>query len=71
MRAVLAILPLLFLSDCANPWAKVPEAELPKPIRYVMARPSPFVIGNYCGPGRRRRDGRSAWPTGRRCACRG
>src|SRR5439155_1581410 len=43
MRAVLAILPLLFNSACANPWTKVPEAELPKPIRYAMARPSPFV----------------------------
>ena len=29
MRAVLAILPLILLSDCANPWTKVPEAELP------------------------------------------
>ena len=33
MRAVLAILPLLLLSDCANPWAKVPEAELPRLIQ--------------------------------------
>ena len=56
MRAVLAILPLAFLSACANPWTKVPEAELPKPIRYAMARPSPFVIGNYCGPGTRTGD---------------
>ncbi|RUY95244.1 MULTISPECIES: hypothetical protein [unclassified Mesorhizobium] len=56
MRAVLAILPLLFISACANPWTKVPEAELPKPIRYAMARPSPFVFGNYCGPGTRTGD---------------
>ncbi|TPK77093.1 hypothetical protein FJ930_00205 [Mesorhizobium sp. B2-4-15] len=56
MRAVLAILPLLFVSACANPWTKVPEADLPKPIRYAMARPSPFVIGNYCGPGTRTGD---------------
>lgn len=56
MRAVLAILPLLFVSACANPWTKVPEAELPKPIRSAMARPSPFVIGNYCGPGTRTGD---------------
>ncbi len=70
MRAVLAILPLLCLSDCANPWAKVPEAELPKPIRYAMARPSPFVIGNYCGPGTRTGD-LSAKPVDRLdAACR-
>jgi hypothetical protein len=56
MRAVLAILPLVFLSACANPWTKVPEAELPKPIRSAMARPSPLVIGNYCGPGTRSGD---------------
>ncbi|WP_149791777.1 hypothetical protein [Mesorhizobium sp. NFR06] len=56
MRAILAILPLLFLSDCANPWTKVPEAKLPRPIRYAMSRPSPFVIGNYCGPGTRTGD---------------
>lgn len=70
MRAVLAILPLLFLSGCANPWAKVPEAELPKPIRYAMSRPSPFVIGNYCGPGTRTGD-LSAKPVDRLdAACR-
>ncbi|MEW6634845.1 MAG: hypothetical protein AB1440_28555 [Pseudomonadota bacterium] len=56
MRAVPAILPLLILADCANPWTRVPEAELPKPVRYAMARPSPFVIGNYCGPGTRTGD---------------
>lgn len=56
MRAVLAILPLLFVSACANPWAEVPQAELPRPIRYAMARPSPFVFGNYCGPGTRTGD---------------
>ena len=56
MRAVLAILPLVSLSACANPWTKVPEADLPKPIRYAMARPSPFVFGNYCGPGTRTGD---------------
>ncbi|CDX45426.1 conserved exported hypothetical protein [Mesorhizobium sp. SOD10] len=70
MRAVLAILPLLFLSGCANPWAKVPQAELPKPIRYAMSRPSPFVIGNYCGPGTRTGD-LSAKPVDRLdAACR-
>jgi len=37
MRAVLAILPLAFLSACANPWTKVPEAELPKPIRIIAS----------------------------------
>ncbi|CAN7732583.1 hypothetical protein [Mesorhizobium caraganae] len=56
MRAVLAILLLAWLSACANPWTKVPEAELPKPIRIAMARPSPFVFGNYCGPGTRTGD---------------
>ncbi|RWA70222.1 hypothetical protein [Mesorhizobium sp.] len=56
MRAILAILPLLCLSGCANPWTKVPEAKLPKPIRYAMARPSPFAFGNYCGPGTRTGD---------------
>ncbi|RWC87821.1 MAG: hypothetical protein EOS72_19510, partial [Mesorhizobium sp.] len=60
MRAVLAILPLLLVSACANPWTKVPEAELPRPIRYAMARPSPFVIGNYCGPG-------TSWMVSSRC----
>ncbi|TIW31849.1 MAG: hypothetical protein E5V62_27540, partial [Mesorhizobium sp.] len=64
MRAVLAILPLAFLSACANPWTKVPEAELPKPIRTAMARPSPFVIGNYCGLGTRSGD-LSLWPVDR------
>lgn len=52
----LPILPLLVLFGCANPWTKVPEADLPKPVRYAMARPSPFVIGNYCGPGTRTGD---------------
>jgi hypothetical protein len=61
MRAILAMLPLpglplLILSACANPWTKVPEADLPRPVRYAMARPSPFVIGNYCGPGTRTGD---------------
>lgn len=56
MRAVLAILPLVALSACANPWTVVPEAELPKPVRIAMARPSPFVFGNYCGPGTRTGD---------------
>ncbi|XXB68230.1 hypothetical protein WDX12_07150 [Mesorhizobium sp. RIZ17] len=70
MRAVLAILPLFLLSDCANPWTRVPESELPKPIRYAMARSSPFVIGNYCGPGTRTGD-LSARPVDRLdAACR-
>ena len=70
MRAVLAILPLLLLSGCANPWTKVPEARLPKPVRYAMSRPSPFVIGNYCGPGTRTGD-LSARPVDRLdAACR-
>jgi hypothetical protein len=56
MRAVLAILPLVFVSACANPWTEVPETDLPKPIRTAMARPSPFVFGNYCGPGTRTGD---------------
>ncbi|OBQ97462.1 hypothetical protein [Mesorhizobium sp. AA23] len=70
MRAILAILPLLCLSGCANPWARVPEAELPKSIRNAMARPSPFVFGNYCGPGTRTGD-LSATPVDRLdAACR-
>lgn len=56
MRAVLAVLPLAIASSCANPWTGVPEAELPRPIRYVMALPSPFVFGNYCGVGTRSGD---------------
>jgi len=56
LRAVLAILPLVVFSACANPWTEVPEAELPKPVRTAMARPSPFVFGNYCGPGTRTGD---------------
>jgi hypothetical protein len=56
LRAVLAILPLVVFSACANPWTEIPEAELPKPVRTAMARPSPFVFGNYCGPGTRTGD---------------
>jgi len=52
----LSILPLLVVSACANPWEARAQSELPKPIRYAMARPSPFVIGNYCGPGTRTGD---------------
>ncbi len=56
MRVVRAILPLVVVSACANPWTTVPETNLPKPIRFAMARPSPFVFDNYCGPGTRTGD---------------
>jgi hypothetical protein len=55
-KGFLSCLPLLVLAACSNPWAQVPQARLPKPIRFIMARPSPFVFGNYCGPGTRTGD---------------
>jgi hypothetical protein len=55
MRIVSAVA-LSVLSACSNPWGSVPVSELPKPLRYVMARPSHFVFGNYCGFGTRTGD---------------
>jgi hypothetical protein len=44
------------VSACANPWGTKPASELPKPLRYAVAKPSTFVFGNYCGFGTRTGD---------------
>lgn len=44
------------VSACGNPWGDQPASELPKPLRYAVAKPSNFVFGNYCGLGTRTGD---------------
>lgn len=55
MRAVIVVV-LSVLSGCTNPWGSAPVEELPKPLRYGVARPSNLVFGNYCGFGTRTGD---------------
>ena len=51
MRIVSAVALTLLVSACSNPWGAKPVSELPKPLRYAVAKPSNFVFGNYCGFG--------------------
>ena len=44
------------LAACGNPWGNRPASELPKPLRYAVAKPSNLVFGNYCGFGTRTGD---------------
>jgi hypothetical protein len=53
--AFLALVPAL-LAACGNPWGDRSASELPRPLRYAVAKPSNFVFGNYCGFGTRTGD---------------
>lgn len=53
---VLFVLVPVLLSACSNPWGARPASELPRPLRYAVAKPSTFVFGNYCGLGTRTGD---------------
>lgn len=50
------VLAALSVAACSNPWGTKPVSELPKPLRYAVAKPSNFVFGNYCGLGTRTGD---------------
>lgn len=50
------VLASALLAACGNPWGDRPANELPKPLRYAVAKPSNFVFGNYCGLGTRTGD---------------
>jgi hypothetical protein len=50
------VLVTALLPACSNPWGQKPVGELPRPLRYAVARPSNFVFGNYCGFGTRTGD---------------
>jgi hypothetical protein len=60
MRFVFAVASIVLVSAlasaCSNPWGTRPASELPKPLRYAVAKPSTFVFGNYCGFGTRTGD---------------
>ncbi len=56
LTAASLLLAGLILQACGNPWGDRPASDLPKPLRYAVAKPSTFVFGNYCGFGTRTGD---------------
>jgi hypothetical protein len=56
LTAAFVVIAPALISACGNPWGDRPASELPKPLRYAVARPSNFVVGNYCGFGTRTGD---------------
>ena len=60
MRFAIAVASIVlvpaFVTACSNPWGDRPASELPKPLRYAVAKPSKLVFGNYCGFGTRSGD---------------
>ena len=60
MRFAIAVASIVlvpaFVTACSNPWGDRAASELPKPLRYAVARPSNLVFGNYCGLGTRTGD---------------
>jgi hypothetical protein len=56
MRIWFALAVAALAAACSNPWGNVPVEELPKALRFAVARPSKLVFGNYCGFGTRTGD---------------